>query len=110
MAIVNAPKGWPTSIVIRGEKWTITYHTDHRDGDTELLGSMLAHRRELQLDIDQTQDSMAQILLHEIHHAYTATTSPGPIPDELHEVLCDHFAAYVKDLVRSNGLEWIRGK
>ena len=110
MTAVSAPRGWPTHLIIRGEKWSVTYHTDLRDGDTELLGRMVSHRRELQLDVDQTQDSMVHILLHEIHHAYTVTSPPGAITEEMHEVLCDHFGSSVKDLVRNNGLEWIRGR
>lgn len=105
------PKGFPSSVVLRGERWRVRYfHRLHSPPGSsvgrkaqKVLGLAFPQRREIHLDVGYPRHEIADTLLHEIQHAYLARhLRPKAIRGNVEEWLCDRFAEWVRDLAENN--------
>lgn len=97
---IEAPKGFPDSVRIFTDLWTIHYVHVVEKGSQHSLGSCEPQAREILIDKDQSQGSMIETLIHEIFHAYLSTL-PSNLDPEFEEQWVQYITRYFLDLVRN---------
>jgi hypothetical protein len=98
-----APKGFPDSLVIRGQVWEVCYFKGLRSSeDQKLLGECRPEEHRVFIETEQCRDVMEETLLHEAYHAYCRAFPILGVTPEQEEALADHFSAVLSDLTRFN--------
>ena len=106
----TTPNGMPSSVVVKGQKFEIIYHSNIYESDPKhrrLRGIMIPGFRTIVLDARQTIHALRETLYHEMAHVYLNEWRDGKsvlaklTPTQVEE-LCDLFADSYYDSLTNN--------
>lgn len=94
------PKGWPAEITIVGQRWQVLY-SPNLASTKGALGLTDASQRTIILDLNQAEESLKDVLWHEVLHACINMGPAWNLDERLEESLVRQLTPAILGVLRS---------
>lgn len=102
---VKPPKGFPSEVVLLGQRWRVAYANNLIDAHN-LLGWTCGSERLIVCDANQDKQSLVDTLIHEILHVGFICSAVYDMDDDSAERVIRSFTPLVVSLLQGNEAFW----